>query len=101
MQRDEFLDDGETYAEPRPHDFGFGLEEGLEQVLEFGGRDAFAGIAHLHRDQVVLGHHLHADLAAPRRELQRVRQQIGDDLLDTLGVADDGHLGINRGVRHQ
>ena len=61
VQRHELLDDRQADAESRPHDLGFRLEERLEQMLELRGGNALPRVAHLHRHQLVVWQHLHAD----------------------------------------
>ena len=92
VQLDEVPHDREPEAEPAVHARGraVGLPEALEDVRQELGRDALAGVARptistceftrRERD-------LHA--AALRRELDRVRQQVPDDLLQPVGVAGD------------
>jgi methyl-accepting chemotaxis protein len=63
------------------------LPKRLHQARQFGGRDADAGIAHADLEQA--GRqiaHAHRHAAALRRELDRVRQQVEEDLLERLGI---------------
>src|SRR5262245_56256567 len=61
----------------RPH-----LPELLEHRFLILRRDADAGVADRDLDQTVLWHRAHLDAPALRRELDRIRQQIQDDLSD-------------------
>ena len=64
-----------------------GLAEALEEMRQELRRDAFAGVADAQLDVRVdaLEANLHASV--PRRELDRIRQQVPDNLLQPLRIA--------------
>jgi len=76
-------DQGESdpHAAPRPVDRRVGLREELEDVGERLGCNADAGIGDPDRDIAAASMHRHLDPPPRRRVLQRVPQQIGEDLL--------------------
>ncbi len=65
-----------------------GLLERFENHLELVGGNADAGIAHVDTQHVVVRRRDRQRDLAMRRELDRIRQQIAQDLRDTLAVAD-------------
>ena len=100
MAFDEIADDGQAEAEAavRARRGSVGLAERLENMREKIARDSAAGIGH---DQANRGRRvlqLHRHLAARRRELDRVRQQVPDHLAQTIVVAEDraGGGGVGR-----
>ena len=66
-----------------------GLAEPVEGVLEELGRHALPGVPHLDLERVVAVTERDGHAAARRRELDRVRDQVPDDLLDAVGIAQD------------
>src|SRR5258708_36016401 len=58
----------------------------LEQVAEVIRRDARAGVVHGEADQAALLLRLHHDAAPGRRELERVSDQVAQDLQDALPI---------------
>ena len=91
MELDELLDDGEAQAEAAVHARRRGvlLPEALEHVREKIGPDADAGVRHADLDVGVDA--LEPDLHPPAagRELDGVRQQVPDDLLQAVRIAGD------------
>lgn len=77
---------------PRQPD-GVGLAEGLEDVREEVGRDAGAVVAdrHLGTGRAPPGE-TSLDVPALGRELDRVREEVDEDLLQQFGLARDGRL---------
>ena len=69
-----------------------GLPEAVEHVRQKGGIDADAGIRDLDPDAPVDLRRADRDAAAVRRELDRVRQQIPQHLLQARGVGQ--HVGV-------
>ena len=67
------------------------LAEPVEDVREQIGGDAVAGIAHrdFRRRARLPRSHRHAP--APRRELDGIADEIGDDLLKTIGIPAQRH----------
>ncbi len=102
----EFAGDGEpesaaaVFAGGR----GIGLGEGLEELRQFFGRDADAGVAHgdvepgaLPGDGVLVQHRLGEDEDLARGgELHGVAEEIDEDLLDAVEVARDVARGAIR-----
>src|SRR5438093_1432400 len=84
VQLDDVADDGqpESEAAVEPGRTAVGLLEPLEDVGQEGRADALPGVAHRDLDVGVdpFQHDLHAP--ALRRELDGVREQVPDDLLE-------------------
>ena len=66
-----------------------GLAEPVEGVLEELGRHALSRIPNLDLERVVAVAERDDHAPARRRELDRVRDQVPDDLLDAVGIAQD------------
>src|SRR5207249_8761829 len=89
---DQAAGDGEPEPEaglPLRRPGGVRLAEGVEDVGMEVGADALARVAHGDARQPVLAFQRYLDAAAPGRELERVAQEVPDDLLQPLGVAVD------------
>src|SRR5688572_27690608 len=67
----------------------FRLPVRSEDALEIGMRNSDAGVAHGELHDVVNALSSNRDRAALRRELQRVADQIPEDLHETLAIAAD------------
>src|SRR5262249_11262186 len=65
-----------------------GLPEALEDEREEVRRDAFARVLHDDDELVPLVLAAYPDRAARRRELDRIRQQVAQHLLQALGIAE-------------
>ena len=78
---------------------GVSLLEASEDALAEFLVDAHAGVAHGDLDAAVLLGELDADASAARRELQRVREEVGDDAIDRAFVCAHGQ-GFGPVVRH-
>ncbi len=97
MQFHEVFDDGETEAEaavfPRRGTVLLGepLEDAWDELL----LDAYAGIPHRNAGVVLIPSSV-ISTARPWRELDRIGQQIPDDLLETRGISPD--LGYLRSI---
>src|SRR5262249_24248278 len=95
VQLGETLDQRETDAEPAlaPADGSLPLDEQIEDAGEELGGDAHPVVGNAQPRLAALVRHVHVDAAPPRGELERVPQQIDDDLLDPRGVSEDprGH----------
>ena len=97
VQIDERL--GNREAEPEPaeglRDGAAALLERIENPRQRLGRDADAGIGHadLKRRRAVVRHHPRGDgdAAAFRGELERVLQQVPEDLRQPRGIGADDH----------
>ena len=63
--------------------------EALEDVRQLGRLDADARVGHLDPRPVRRRRHVDRDRAAARRELDRVGDEVGDDLADALRVVAD------------
>src|SRR5690349_11760474 len=72
------------------------LTEPLEDVREKRWIDAGARIGDADRQAMVLPRELDSNLSALRRELDRVREQIPDDLLHARRIAPQSGLGLAR-----
>ena len=100
MQFDDVADDGEAESEAAAAPCGgrVGLAEAFEDVRQERRVDAAAGIADPHLDRRIAP--LDRDLHPPTlgRELDRVREQIGDDLLQALLIAEHRGRGIEHGL---
>src|SRR5436305_1237255 len=83
--------DGETEADSAVArvDSAPGLDEWLEDLVEEGARDADAGVPHGDRREVADRLGGHGDASARGRELERVRQQVEEDLARLVDVGLD------------
>src|SRR5690348_8941070 len=103
VQFDELTADGEAEARAAeaPRDRRIGLIEGLGQVSHDLGRHADAGVRYPDGETAV-GGRLDSDRhpAARRRELDRVRQDIEQDLLNGTGVGAHHRGGELRPANH-
>src|SRR4051812_39452776 len=91
MELDEALDDGEAETEPLARSRLAVLllaEGGEEEALEFGGKPAPV-IPDRELDPSLGVLQLHLDVAAMRRELHRVREQLAHDLPESDGIGAD------------
>ena len=79
----------ESEASMRAGGTAVSLAEALEQVLGHLGGEADAGVAHGQPNLVGRGAAAHVHGTAAGRELDRVGQQIPDDLLQPVGVGRD------------
>jgi len=103
VQLDDVSDDGQADAQAAvgPPAAAVELAKTIEhERLERGG-DAAAGVLHLDDDFLVVGCHVQLDAATRGRELDRVRQQVPDRLLQARGVAGEAgrqraHAAIER-----
>ena len=64
--------------------------EAIEDVRQQRRRNALAGIPHLDDDVAVRAAKRHVDPALLGRELDGVREQVPDDLLQAIGIRHDG-----------
>lgn len=92
LQLDEVPRDREPEAEAalRPADAPLRLTKALEHVGQKLHRDALPGVGHLHAELLALAAQGHAHAATARRELHGVVDEVPNDLLKAIGVADDG-----------
>ena len=78
---------------PRPHVprvvRRIGLSETVEDVGQELGRDSLAGVGDDNPHALVVGGHGHVDAAAGARELDRVVNQIPENLLDATAIRRD------------
>src|SRR5207302_2388896 len=83
--------DRESEAEPAvlPRDRAIGLSKPVEDVRRDLGREAVAGVGDGEAEVVARARDAHLDASARGRELHGVREEIGDDLLETVGVGLD------------
>src|SRR5262245_34516506 len=98
MQVHQVFDDGDTEAEAAesPLAAGVFLAKPVEDVRQEFRRDARARVADHDRGVAVRPLHPHHHTPVVRRELDRVRQQVADDLLQAIGVAgDDAHAALD------
>src|SRR5439155_9136798 len=65
------------------------LAEAVEDVGQELGADAPPAVAHLEAHAVAGALDAEDDLAAGVGELDRVREEVGEDLLETVRIADD------------
>ena len=79
----------ETQAAVRASAAAVGLAESVEDVRQEILRNSLAGIAHGERQILVMPFDPNCDPAVARRELDRVRKQVPDDLLSSIRVAAD------------
>ena len=99
------LDDGKPKpraAEP-PRDRRIGLSERREQERLYVGRNADAGVSHSEAEghPIVGGSepvNAQGDGAAALGELDRVRKQIGQDLVEACGIAFQGRRKVVRNI---
>ena len=68
---------------------GAGLEKRIAEIGQIVWRDADAGIGDAHDDIIAVGTQLDGDAPATRREFDRVREQVEQNLLIGPLVADD------------
>ena len=91
VQLDDVPDDREAEPEPavRPRDAAVGLAEAIEEERAELRGEPRTRVADGDLDVRVhaLEDHLHASV--PRREPDRVREQVPHDLLQPVGIADD------------
>ena len=100
VQLDQVAHDREPEPQAAVHTRGGGilLAEAVEDVGEEGRVDPRAGVGHVDGHAAVLPRQRDADAPAFGRELDRVGQQVPDDLLQPPRVAED-RLGVRRQVR--
>src|SRR5437868_3306294 len=73
----------------------FGLPETIKDVRQKLCSDSQAGIADLDDDAGLHAFHRHLDASTTWRELDRVRQQIPGNLLQSIGITRDlARIGI-------
>src|SRR5258708_29276832 len=87
----------EAQASVRASTAALGLAESVEYVRQEILRNSLAGVAHSERQVAVMPFHPNRDPAVMRGELDRVRKQVPDDLLQSIRIAADlvrirGHL---------
>src|SRR2546423_8446214 len=87
MQLDEMPHDGETQADTRLTRTSCRLPESLEDVRQELGLDARSGVAHFHAEAMLYGVQHDRHVPARRREFNRVREEVPDDLFQTTGIA--------------
>lgn len=90
VQLDEIAADGET--EPKAAvaiESHCPLPVALEDARQGISRDSSAGIAHQELDRVFAASAVHIDVPPRGREADRIRQQVGYDLLDAICVDID------------
>ena len=81
----------------RPVEGPLALEEEIEDPLDHVRRHAGAGVRHREPSHGSVAAHRDLDAPAPRRVLDRVREQVHDDLLDPRLIGQDpGGLGPHR-----
>jgi hypothetical protein len=78
----------QTKSDRRPPRRVLALLEAIEHEREEPWCDALACVRHPHRQLPVLLRDPDADSAAARRELDRVREQIPEDLLQAVAIPD-------------
>src|SRR2546430_1733210 len=72
------------------------LPEPVEDVRQEGGLDPLTGVAHGDLDVRVDALEAELDAPVPRGELDGVREQVPEDLLETLRIAgDDDRAGVD------
>jgi hypothetical protein len=76
--------------------------EALEDMTQLVGGYSDAGVGDLQRRRVFLGAHLDPDRPAGSGELQSVGQQVGRNLVDAVGIAENSgrmqpHVEANAG----
>ena len=99
--RDQFLDQSEADARAFVG-AAMGARhamEALEQLRQFVGRDAGAGVAHGEDEMLVRLTQPHLDFAV-ESELEGVGEEIEDDLLPHLAI-DAGRLGKRRAIDNE
>src|SRR5258706_15121282 len=80
--------------QPQPHTrilFGFGLPEFLEDVRTEFRRNARPPIGNRNTNELVARDDFDQNRRSARRMLDRVRNQIGEDLLQTIAIALDAN----------
>ena len=87
MHFHEFLDHVEPDAGARNPDRGAGPEIALEQPRQLRGRNTEPVVAHGHDDRVAVPTARDLDPFMIRRILDRIRQQVREDLLQQLRIA--------------
>ena len=90
VQFDDGLCDRQTETEPamRPRGAAVGLPETIEHVGHERRRNPLTGIADGHLDVTVAGLERELDASFRRRELDGVRQQVPDHLLDAVRICN-------------
>ena len=79
---------------------GVDLLEAAEDRLELGARDAVTAIAHADHRLIALAAGAHIDRRARRRELDRVAEQVGQGLLQSIRVgAQQDRLGVGENLQ--
>src|SRR5262245_25671966 len=91
MHLDDVSDDGQADAQAAILARGraVGLAKPIEDVRQKSGIDAYAGVRERDLDLALDAPEARFDAPAFIRELDGVREQIPDDLLQTVGVAED------------
>src|SRR5581483_7752221 len=87
VQLDQILSEGQS--EPRPPGIGsngFTAIKFIEHLVDLVRRNAGAGIGHADPDEPLFDLRGDADLAPRRRKLDRVIDQIGQDLVELVPV---------------
>src|SRR5205807_739526 len=83
---DDCLDNGQTEAAARDVCRRAAAEETVEELLLFALRDPAAGVAHRRESGAVAFADRNSDVSAGRRELDRIRDEVVEDLADALGI---------------
>src|SRR4051795_11260980 len=101
VEVDDVAGDRETESEAAAFGGGVGLAEALENVREERRLDPFAFVVNADLEFVIDALEAQVDLLAGRRELDRIRQDVANDLLQTRGVGFDDVVGRTDDVRGQ
>src|SRR5688572_11654560 len=84
MEFDECAYDRQSQTETAVAAASFGLPQGFKEMRQAVGGDAFAGICDRQSKVVGIVFQTYPNASAPRRELQRVGNEIPDDLLKSF-----------------
>ena len=91
MQLDQPAHQRKSHAEPAGAavERALALHEQIEDARQQRARNADAGVAHVEQRLVAIAPDADLDMPAGRRVLERVGQQIADDLVDARGIGVD------------
>ena len=94
MQLHEVLGDCQTQSQPRPAASAHALPalaKAIKNERQELQVDTFARVPHVHYELIVRAGHGYTDLTARRRELDRVRYQIPEHLLQPVRIGRDAN----------
>ena len=99
MQLDNMARDGQSKPEATALGRAFSLTETIEHIRQKRRLDSFALIRHVDAHFLFVALDFQIDALAARRELDRVRKDVADHLLHSIGIGFDDVVGVVIDVR--